>query len=220
MRKSETFAVIIFAIAVSVLTVCYIVSTLAGNDAPKTITEAPEPTRIEAPQQTQADDTMLRFKKVAPPEEETTATIEAVEVATPELTTYSTEIPLDAEIQHHVVTMCAERGIDPAIVFAQIWRESTYRADTIGDRGNSYGLMQVQPRWHRERMEKLGVTDLLDPIQNTTVGIDYLDELLDIYRGDIGKALVAYNQGHYKGTITAYAKDVLAEAERIATNGP
>ena len=183
-----------------------------------------EPTRIEAPQPAETLDTMQRIEYVEPTPIEQVIAVEAVKAAAPEIVpepaplTYWGEIPLDAEVQHHLVAMCRERGIDPAIIFAQIWRESNFRAHVIGDRGNSFGLMQIQPRWHSARMDKLGVTDLLDPVQNVTVGIDYLDELIDRYDGDVAKALTAYNRGHYNGTVTQYALDVLAEAERMAAN--
>lgn len=125
------------------------------------------------------------------------------------------DVPLDAELQFHIIGLCEERGIDPAIVMAMIWRESRFHADSVGDGGRSFGLMQIQPYWHSTRMEKLGCDDLLDPHQNVVVGIDYLAESIRRYDGDVAKALVAYNQGSYKGTVTAYAKSVLAKAEEL-----
>ena len=125
------------------------------------------------------------------------------------------DVPLDAELQFHIIGLCEERNIDPAIVMAMIWRESRFHADSVGDGGNSLGLMQVQPRWHSKRMEKLGCDDLLDPHQNVVVGIDYLAESIRRYDGDVAKALVAYNAGHYNGTVTAYAKSVLEKAEEL-----
>jgi soluble lytic murein transglycosylase-like protein len=64
-------------------------------------------------------------------------------------------------------------------------------------------------------MERLGCTDLLDPYQNVIVGTGFLAEQLIRYGGDMGKALVAYNAGHYKGTITRYATEVMAKAEEL-----
>lgn len=124
-------------------------------------------------------------------------------------------VPLDAELQKHIIQTCEEHHIDPAIVLAMIWRESGFRADAVGDNGNAFGLMQIWPYWHSGRMERLGCTDLLDPYQNVVVGIDYLAECIDRYDGDIAKALVAYNQGHFYETITDYALDVLDMAEEL-----
>lgn len=170
--------------------------------------------------------------------EETTEAVEEIEIAKvapetepteqtetqPEETTYYTDIPLDEELQNHIISECEKVNIDPAIVFAVIKRESGYIVEIMGDNGRSYGLMQIQLRWHSGRMEKLGCTNLLDPFQNVTVGIDYLSELYKYY-GDIGLALTAYNGGYKyadkykaKDMVSNYAQAVLTEAERI-TNG-
>jgi soluble lytic murein transglycosylase-like protein len=125
------------------------------------------------------------------------------------------DVPLSMELQLHIIHTCEAKRIDPAIVVAMAFRESTYNAKAIGDNGESFGLLQIQPYWHSERMERLGCTDLLDPFQNVTVGVDYLAELLDRYDGDMAKALVAYNRGHYAGTVTEYAKTILAMAEEL-----
>lgn len=126
------------------------------------------------------------------------------------------DVPLAADLQIHIIETCEEHRIDPAIVMAMAYRESGFNAATIGDDGNSFGLLQVQPRYHYPRMQKLGCTDLLDPFQNVTVAVDYLAEKLERYDGDVAKALVAYNQGHFNETITDYALDVLDMAAELA----
>ena len=125
------------------------------------------------------------------------------------------DVPLSGDLQEHIFAECDKYGIPPEIAIAMIDVESDFDPSNMGDGGNSYGLMQIQPRWHSKRMQKLGCTDLLNPYQNVTVGVDYLAELLDRYEGDIAKALTAYNQGSFKGTVTNYAKKVLKTAERI-----
>ena len=104
-------------------------------------------------------------------------------------------VPLDADLQLFVIDLCEEHSVDPAIIFGVICRESGFDADASGDNGNSLGLMQIQPRWNAERMNDLGVTDLLDPFQNVTVGVDILAELLGVYGGNVEMALMAYNAG-------------------------
>jgi soluble lytic murein transglycosylase-like protein len=149
----------------------------------------------------------------------TTTTTTAATTTTTATTTKPTrryfDVPLAHPVQEHIFAECEQYNIQPAIIVAMIHKESNYKPNNMGDNGNSFGLMQIQPRWHSKRMEKLNCTDLLDPYQNITVGVDYLAELLNRYDGDIAKALVAYNQGSYKGTVTQYASAVLAEAERI-----
>jgi hypothetical protein len=126
------------------------------------------------------------------------------------------DVHLDEELQAHIILECAFYEVEPEIVFAMIERESRFQADVMGDNGNAYGLMQIHPRWHQDRMDRLGVTDLLNPYQNTTTGIDFLSEQIARYDGDVAKALVAYNQGHFNEAITDYALDVLDMAAELA----
>ena len=86
-------------------------------------------------------------------------------------------------MQEHIRQLCDEYGVDMPLVLAIIGQESNYRPDAVGDNGNSLGLMQIQPRWHQSRMDKLGVTDLLDPYQHVTVGIDLLAKLISENKG-------------------------------------
>jgi hypothetical protein len=104
-------------------------------------------------------------------------------------------VPLDYDLQLYIIQTCEELNIDAGVVMAMIFYESSYQADAIGDGGNSLGLMQIQERWHKERMERLDVTNLLHPYQNVTVGIDFLAELVNECNGDIEKALICYNTG-------------------------
>ena len=104
-------------------------------------------------------------------------------------------MPLDYDLQLYIIETCEELNIDAGVVMAMIFYESSYQADAIGDGGNSLGLMQIQERWHKERMERLDVDNLLNPYQNVTVGIDLLAELLDEYNGNVEMALMAYNAG-------------------------
>ena len=125
------------------------------------------------------------------------------------------DVPLATELQLHIIQVAESYGIDPAIILAIIYRESSFNPASIGDYGAAFGLMQIQPRWHSDRMARLGCTDLLDPYQNVIVGTDYLAEQLIRYGGDMQKALVAYNAGHYSGTITMYAQVVIEMAEEL-----
>lgn len=125
------------------------------------------------------------------------------------------DVPLSTEMQLFIINYAESHGIAPAIIFAMIWRESSFDASAIGDGGESFGLMQIQPKWNMELMEQLNCMDLLDPYQNVMVGISVLAYQRDRYDGDIAKAIVSYNQGHFYGTVTQYAKDVLAKAEEL-----
>lgn len=133
----------------------------------------------------------------------------------PEVLTYWDGVPLEKELQDYIADKCREYHIAPEVVIAMCEHESSYNEKAIGDDGRSFGLMQVMAKWHVERMTELNCENLLDARQNIAVGIDYLAELLDKYDGDIAKALTAYNRGHHSGTVTQYAKTILATAERL-----
>ena len=104
------------------------------------------------------------------------------------------DIPLDNETQILLRAACDEFGVEYELALAVIWKETTFR-NIMGDEGKAYGYFQVWPRWHSDRMAKLGVTDLNDPYSNFRVGLDYLSELIDAYDGNVEMALMAYNAG-------------------------
>lgn len=129
-------------------------------------------------------------------------------------------VPLDDELQRHIERLCEGSDISPAVVLAIIAVESEFDPEKVGDDGNSFGLMQIYKAYHEGRMEELGVTDLLDPYQNITVGIDILKEYQAHYRLPLEWVLMAYNGGpeyakslYFAGTISNYAERVLALAE-------
>lgn len=138
-------------------------------------------------------------------------TIEETVVTEPPMTLY--DVPLDENLQIHIIETAEAHGIDPAIIMAMAYHESTYRADAVNKYG-CYGLLQIKKSCHGGRMKRLGCTDLLDPYQNVTVAVDYLAEQIDRY-GDLTKGLVSYNKGHYAGKITYYAKAVMNKAEEL-----
>lgn len=125
------------------------------------------------------------------------------------------DVPLDKELQLHIIKEAEAHDIEPSIIMAMAYKESGFNADAVGDGGKSFGLLQIQKRYHLERMERLGCSDLLDPHQNVTVAVDYLCELLNRYDGNYGVALTAYNKGHYAGSVTQYARIVIAKAEEV-----
>ena len=128
--------------------------------------------------------------------EEPIETVEPVAIVIDELPEPETwDVPLEHDLQLFIADLCEEVNIDPELVLAMIEQESQWDAAAVGDNGRSFGLMQVQERWHKDRMNKLGCDDLLNPYENVVVGIDILAEKLEKY-GDVEKALCAYNAGN------------------------
>lgn len=133
------------------------------------------------------------------------------------------DIPLDLDLIEHIQGLCDEYYIPIEIALAVIEQESSYQSDAVSYIG-AKGLMQVQEKYHKDRMKKLGCTDLFDPYQNTTVGMDYLAELLTYYNGNFEMMLVAYNRGQTgayneffsKGIYESnYSREVLERVENI-----
>ncbi len=90
-----------------------------------------------------------------------------------------------------VINECAEKyNIDQELIRAMIQVESGWNTDAVSNKG-AQGLMQLMPR----TAAMLGVEDPFDPVQNIEGGVRYISDLTDKYRGDIEKALAAYNAG-------------------------
>ncbi len=138
---------------------------------------------------------------------------EKIEAALYETGYFRADVPLDGETQALLRSACEESGITYELALAVIRQETDFR-NIVGDNGDSIGYMQIQPRWHEERMERLGVTDLEDPYSNFRVGCDFLSELLEKYT--LEEALTAYNSG--KPGKSEYATSVMGYMEEYNGN--
>ena len=129
--------------------------------------------------------------------------------------------PKNEGYEVYVETICKEYGVCPEVVLALIEAESSGNPNEISDHG-AIGLMQVIPKWHWDRMEKLGVTDLYDPYSNILVGVDFLAELFDKYH-ELPIVLMCYNEGEYhgaperamNGNISDYANKIMKRASEL-----
>ena len=74
--------------------------------------------------------------------------------------------------------------------------ESNLDPQAVSPKG-AIGLMQVMPQTARE----FGVTnpaDLKDPQTNIRVGLQYMSQLMDRYKGNVELSLAAYNAGPHR----------------------
>lgn len=90
-----------------------------------------------------------------------------------------------------------QNGVDENLLDALVQAESNYNPAAIS-RARAMGLTQLMP----DTAKEVGVTDLLDPVQNLNGGAKYLARMIKQFDGDLSKALAAYNAG--PGAVTRY----------------
>lgn len=109
-------------------------------------------------------------------------------------------------------------GICPETIQAIGWVESRFQADAVNE--DCIGIMQVSSKWHKDRMDRLGVTDLTDIRGNMTVAVDYLAGLMEEGE-DMEKALMRYHgesrigQRLEAGEMSDYVDKVLSVSEML-----
>ena len=100
-----------------------------------------------------------------------------------------------------------EFNVEKTLILSVIFQESRCKPDALGT-SNDSGLMQIVPKWHQERIERLSVTDLFDPEQNMRVGADILSSL-NVNESTLD-ALVVYNGGYARPESSYnYARQVI-----------
>lgn len=125
--------------------------------------------------------------------------------------------------EEQIMQMAEEIGnkynICPELLTSIAFQESRYNPNAEYE--GCIGLMQVSPKWHIERMERLGVSDLREPYGNMLVSADYLLELFKEY-GDPVMALQVYNgdsgaEKYWNGKtdMSDYARDILTRSQNL-----
>lgn len=117
-----------------------------------------------------------------------------------EPTIWREDVPLSAELQAALLTICEETGVDPLLALGLIETESNFRPDIVSATGD-YGLCQLN---------RLYFPTDLTPEENLRAGLGLLGRLLTQYK-TTEAALTAYNRGHDDGT-RYYAGAVLGHA--------
>jgi hypothetical protein len=91
--------------------------------------------------------------------------------------------------------------------------ESRFRVKEVGDNGMSLGMFQLHSRWHEERVKKWGDFDPTDPYESAVIAARIMRENLRAFKGDLRKAVAAYNQGVFgvrrNGVSNEYVDNVL-----------
>lgn len=135
------------------------------------------------------------------------------------MTAHANPIDVPPEVVEISEELGAQYDICPELIQAICFKESSFQSDA--ENGGCVGIMQVAPKWHRDRMCRLGAADLFDVKQNMLVGVDYLSELIEQYE-DVSVALMLYNgdstaENVLSGIkeISDYADEILAISEEL-----
>ncbi len=99
----------------------------------------------------------------------------------------------------NIQKVAEENGIDPYLVLALIRQESLFDPKALSP-ASAYGLMQLLPSTAARTAAQVGLPPpqperLFEPELNLNLGIHHLRELLQLYSGDLVKAIAAYNAG-------------------------
>jgi soluble lytic murein transglycosylase-like protein len=96
----------------------------------------------------------------------------------------------DAMVTPLIEGAAKSEKVQPELLRAVIHQESRSYPCAVSGHG-AKGLMQLMP----DTISLLGVKDPFDSKQNIEAGAKYLKQMIDRYKGDLAKALGAYNAG-------------------------
>ena len=112
--------------------------------------------------------------------------------------------------REELLAASAEFEIDPCMLAALVYCESSYQADAVSHVG-AIGLMQIMPetgQWLSGKIDlesEYATERLYEPEVNLRLGCWYLDYLYDRYDGQWQEALTAYIAG--QGQVDKWLKD-------------
>lgn len=104
------------------------------------------------------------------------------------------EYNLSRDLAERIYDRAVEAEVDPEIAFGLVRAESSFRNQSTSVVG-AIGLTQLMPRTAAWLEPGVTTGQLRDPDTNLRIGLKYLKQLTDKYKGDVDLALVAYNRG-------------------------
>ena len=136
--------------------------------------------------------------------------IEPEPVVVPDYSYLRDDIALPKEHQILLHNACEEFDIPFELALAVVWRETQY-VNQVSDDGKYFGYMMLAKKWVGPEMEKLGVTDLMDPEGNFRIGCCLLRQFIDS-KGSVEAALCRYSndyEGWYTNDVLTYMNNEL-----------
>lgn len=125
-------------------------------------------------------------------------------VVVPDYSYLRDDIALSHEHQILLHNACEEFDIPFELALAVVWRETNYVNQSVND--EYFGYMMLAKKWVGPEMEKLGVTDLMDPEGNFRIGCCLLRQFIDS-KGSVEAALARYSNdstGRYAESVLSY----------------
>jgi len=95
-----------------------------------------------------------------------------------------------AAYQPLIASLANQYGVDPALIQAIIFAESSFDRYAVSSQG-AQGLMQLMPM----TAARFAVRDAFDPVENIRGGIQYVRFLSDLFTNQLALILAAYNAG-------------------------
>lgn len=121
------------------------------------------------------------------------------------------DVPLSADEQAVIQDICIMYDIDMRLVLAIAQKESGFDAAAVGDRENSFGMYQIQPRyWKHVYGSEL---DLMNKYDATIACCEVLSYLYERYEST-ERVLNAYNTGS-PDRFNGYSASILKIREEI-----
>lgn len=125
---------------------------------------------------------------------------------------------LSADCVSYCEEIGGQYGICPELLEAIMESESS--GNPYAQNGNCKGLMQINQIYHRDRMARLGVSDIFEKRGNILLAADYLAELFREH-GDMGTVLMLYNGSRdalargARADYTQYAQKIMTRSEQL-----
>lgn len=113
-----------------------------------------------------------------------------------------------------VARAATERNIPAEIALGVVLKESQFNPQAVNRRSGDYGLMQVNYRWHQDKVANR--QELLDPDVNIDVGMSILRDYATRERGNWARTLRRYNGLGGKNDYPAEVLGLAAHIRQIA----
>jgi len=127
-----------------------------------------------------------------------------------------------SELEDITAIVGLQYDLNPCLLQALVERESSGNIYAVNYNETCFGLCQIYEKFHKERMDRLNVTDLYDAYSNILVAADYISELMEENDDDIYLVLMKYNMKHQtaeklyeQGIKSEYAQEIVDRANQL-----